>query len=379
MYFCRPIIDQSEFLNRMSNMEPDELQSRTVDWLRYPLMLLIVLLHTDTPLLYQLPQEGVSAICYYITRTLAKLAVPMFFIISGYYFFRKPDILNREAYLSKIRKRAVTLLVPYLFWNYFVWAFLLLVVVLQGHADWIPSDAFTPAKILDVVVGWGEGYDGMPKAFQLWFLRDLMIVCLLSPLLHLLLKGKWPVILLLFAAFYLMPWPNGWPPFFKRFPSALLFFSIGAYMGIHKQNMVEMARRVPLWLSVSVSTLLVAGVVWQRVTYGHFQLLFENLFSIAAVVPTVQIASTLVERFNLRPIKFISDSNFLLFVLHPIIMIYLVSVPLYGHVTNTPWHFWAVYSAEVLVPALFCIALYAIMSRLLPRTTSLLTGGRSGR
>ena len=357
----------------MKDIELDNLQSRTVDWLRYPLMLLIVVLHTDSPLLYELSQAGASAICFYIVRTVAKLAVPMFFIISGYYFFRKPDIFDREAYTSKIRKRALTLLVPYLFWNYFVWGFQMLVVALQGHADWIPSDAFMPTKILDVVIGWGEGYDGMPKAFQLWFLRDLMIVCLISPLLHLLLKGKRPYILLLFVAFYLMPWPGGWPPFFKRFPSALLFFSVGAYMGIHKQNMVAMARRVPLWLSITIPTLL---IVLRCMTHNNLQTIEENLFSIFAVIPTIQIASMMVEHYHLKPIKFIADSNFLLFALHPLIIIYLISNPLSGHVTNTILHFWLVFVAEIFVPAVLCVVLYAILSRLFPRTTSLLTGGR---
>lgn len=360
----------------MNSMELDDLQSRTVDWLRYPLMLLIVVLHTDTPLLFQLSQSGASAICFYIFRTVAKLAVPLFFIISGYYFFRQPDAFTREAYVSKIRKRARTLLVPYLFWNYFVWAFQMTIVVLQGHADWIPGDAFAPANILDVIVGWGEGYNGMPKDFPLWFLRDLMMVCLLSPLLHLLLKSKRPYVLLLFAAFYLMPWPAGWHPFFERFPSALLFFSVGAYMGIHKQNMVAMARRVPLWLGIALPTLF---VVLRCMTHNNLQTLEENLFSIVAVVPTMQIASMMVERCSLKPVSFIADSNFLLFVLHPILIIYLISNPLLGHVSNTVLHFWAVFIAEILVSAVSCVVLYAILSRLLPRTTSLLTGGRSGR
>ena len=93
----------------------------------------------------------------------------------------------------------------------------------------------------------------------------------------------------------------------------------------------------------------------------------------------MQIASTLVERYRLKPVKFIADSNFLLFVLHPLIIIYLISEPLLGQVTNTPLHFWAIYAAEIVVPALVCVVLYAILSRLLPRTTSLLTGGRGGK
>lgn len=363
----------------MDNMEPDDLQSRTVDWLRYPLMLLILMCHSNSPLINELPQTGVSACCYCITITVARVAVPLFFIFSGYYFFRKPDTFNRTVYSSKIRKRALTLLVPYLFWNYFVWGFLLLRVVVKGHTEWLPSDTFTLPAILDVIVGWDESYGGMPKAFQLWFVRDLMIVCLLSPLLYRLLKAKRPYILLLFTALYLIPWPNGWNLFFSRLPSALLFFSIGAYMGIHKQNMVEMSRRVPLWLCITVSTLLLAVTTWEHMTFGHFVKLAENLFSIAAVIPTMLIASTLVEHYSLKPVKFITDSNFLLFVLHPLIILYLVSEPLLGQVTNTPLHFWAVYAAEIVVPAVVCVVLYTILSHLLPRTTSLLMGGRSGK
>lgn len=119
----------------MDNMEPDDLQSRTVDWLRYPLMLLILMCHSNSPLINELPQTGVSACCYCITITVARVAVPLFFIFSGYYFFRKPDTFNRTVYSSKIRKRALTLLVPYLFWNYFVWGFLLLRVVVKGHTE----------------------------------------------------------------------------------------------------------------------------------------------------------------------------------------------------------------------------------------------------
>lgn len=355
----------------------NDIQSQTINWMRYPLMLLIVLIHTDTPLLTSMPQWGLSAVLYYMMKIILTFAVPMFFIFSGYWFFRNPETFTLEAYSSKIRKRALTLLVPYVFWNYFVWAFQLLVVCLRGHADWISANTFYPSNILDVIIGWGEGYLGMPKAFQLWFLRDMMIVCLLAPQLYLLLKHRKPYILLIFAAIYLMPGVQNWHPIIQRFPSALLFFSIGAYMGIHKQNMVEMVRRVPMWLSIAITTLNLALSVWQCVSYGRFIVLSRNLFSIVAVVPAFQIASLLVERYHLKPKPFIADSNFFLFALHPLIMTYILVEPLAGHFTNTPLHFWFVYFLELIVPVIVCIILYAVMHKVLPKTTSLITGGRS--
>lgn len=355
----------------------DIVQSQTIKWMRYPLMLLIVLIHTDTPLLNSMPQWGVSAAFYYMMQTILTLAVPMFFIFSGYWFFRNTETFTLEDYTSKLKKRVMTIFVPYVIWNYFAWAFQMFVVCLQGHADWIPKDVFTPQNILDVIVGWSEGYQGMPKAFQLWFLRDMLVVCLLAPQLYLLLKGRKPYILLIFAAIYLLPGVQSWHPIIKRFPSALLFFSIGAYMGIHKQNMVEMARRVPLWLSIIVTTLLLALSIWQCMTYGKYISLARNAFSIVSVIPTLQIASMMVERFSLKPTAFIADSNFFLFALHPLIMNYLLVEPLANHFTNTPFHFWLVYFMELIVPAIVCVILYAIMHRFMPKTTNLLTGGRS--
>ena len=323
----------------------DIVQSQTIKWMRYPLMLLIVLIHTDTPLLNSMPQWGVSAAFYYMMQTILTLAVPMFFIFSGYWFFRNTETFTLEDYTSKLKKRVMTIFVPYVIWNYFAWAFQMFVVCLQGHADWIPKDVFTPQNILDVIVGWSE--------------------------------GRKPYILLIFAAIYLLPGVQSWHPIIKRFPSALLFFSIGAYMGIHKQNMVEMARRVPLWLSIIVTTLLLAISIWQCMTYGKYISLARNAFSIVSVIPTLQIASMMVERFSLKPTAFIADSNFFLFALHPLIMNYLLVEPLANHFTNTPFHFWLVYFMELIVPAIVCVILYAIMHRFMPKTTNLLTGGRS--
>ncbi len=360
-------------------IEQDSLLSHTVEWLRYPLMLLIVLIHADTPLLTSMPQDGLSAIFYYITRTIVRVAVPMFFIISGYFFFRKPDTFSMEAYWIKIKKRLLSILFPYIFWNYFVWAFQMLVLVVQGHSDWIAPDTFILSNIVDVVVGWGEGYQGMPKAFQLWFLRDLMIVCLLSPLLHLLLKNRLRYVLLLFVVLYLMPWPDNWNLIFMRFPSALLFFSVGAYWGIHNKNIIAIVRTIPIWLSVGLSTLLLVVHVWQCMVGGSCIIFFEKLFSIVAVIPTWQIASKIVEHQRLKSVEWISNSNFLLFVLHPTITHYLLVYPLLGKVSNTLLHFWLVYAAELIIPAFVCVILYAIMTSIFPRTTALLTGGRNAK
>ena len=359
----------------------DSLQSRTIEWLRYPLMLLIVIIHTDTALLNSMPMgEGIYPVLYAMLRTVIRVAVPLFFIFSGYWFFRQPADFTLDTYGDKLSKRLRTLLVPYLFWNFFAWALQIFVVILQGHISWIPPDIFRPDRLLDVFIGLGDGYQGMPKAFQLWFLRDLLVLCLLAPALYMLLRGRQAWVLMLFALLYLMPWPGDWPDIFKRFPSALLFFSIGAWYGIHKVNMIDAVRRIPLWIALLTPTLLMVWHVWLLLHNSpSTTIVAENLFSITATIPSLRIAAAMVEKYDLRSTPWIAGSGFLLFAIHPLLINYLIVEPLINRLTPTVAHFWLVLGAEVTLSVAVCVILHAAVSHLLPRTAALLTGGRSNQ
>ena len=359
-------------------MDVDRLQSQTVAWLRYPLMVLIVIIHTDSALLSSMPNWGVSETVFCMLRTVVRVAVPLFFIFSGYWFFRQPEEFTLESYKEKISKRVRTLLVPYLLWNIFAWLLHYVIIICQGHAEWITIRQFHPDKLADLFFGFGEGYSGMPKAFQLWFLRDLMVVCLLAPQLYMLLKHRRTAIvtLLCFTALYLAAWNMGWHPILNRFPSALLFFSVGAYLGIHKENMVEAARKVPVWISVTVPTLLMCWNVWLLMHSNPAYLYAESLFSIAATVPTLQVAAWLVEKHGVKPVKWLSGSAFLLFAVHPLIIQNLVAEPLMGCLEPSRLHFWLVLTAEVAVPVVLCAILHRLAVRFMPHTASLFTGNR---
>lgn len=85
--------------------------SKTINLLRFPLMLLVVCMHfsgggDNTTLLYcNLMQFG---LIYFST------AVPIYFAISGYLFWKGNDLFQ---YKNKIQKRVYSLIIPYLLWN----------------------------------------------------------------------------------------------------------------------------------------------------------------------------------------------------------------------------------------------------------------------
>ena len=109
--------------------------SRSIDQLRFPCAAAVVLLHAlGQPLA---GNDGISFRygAYDATRILfsegmCRVAVPIFFFISGYLFFVKLEQWNINVWVDKLRKRAKTLLVPYLLWN--IIAFLLLVAIECG-------------------------------------------------------------------------------------------------------------------------------------------------------------------------------------------------------------------------------------------------------
>lgn len=110
--------------------------------------------------------------------------MPLFFIISGYLFFeRVPN--GMRSILEKMKKRARTLLVPYVIGCLFFVAFYALVALMPGSSRFMNNSImplFQQPLLQMVCAVFYDNGDGMPCAFQLWFLRDLIIIVALSPL-----------------------------------------------------------------------------------------------------------------------------------------------------------------------------------------------------
>lgn len=115
-------------------MTNEELQSKTICFLRFPLIVGIVMIHSHyTELIVEgndLMKDAnlpvYNFISYLFSEILAGTAVPLFFFLSGFLFFYKTATFSRTIYEEKIKKRIRTLLVPYLFWNLAVIAILFL-------------------------------------------------------------------------------------------------------------------------------------------------------------------------------------------------------------------------------------------------------------
>ena len=171
----------------------------------------------------------------FIGDGLCLVAVPLFYAISGYLFFVKiPDGIR--SIFPKMRKRVRTLLTPYFLANTLT---LFFYVTLNFIALNIPAiDSVLNFRVLDTI---NKGlietltltYISPPIAFQLWFVRNLMVIILFSPFIYLWLhytvkaKTKYGLTSYIIIWIFLFLFGAG-----NGYTVALMWFSLGGFMAL---------------------------------------------------------------------------------------------------------------------------------------------------
>ena len=263
-------------------------QSKIFSQIRLPLIVLVTYAHS-----YGGVMEGYSVLGsgwdsyevlkIMVSQTLAKVAMPTFFVISGYLFFANVEQFNKEIYWQKIRRRIKTLLIPYIVWN------LLMAVKL---------------KAFNLSIFWE------PVNMPLWFLRDLMIVSLLTPIIYIGVKrfGYWLIVLLLpiylTGIWAIQPGPN---------PYAICFFILGAYLSIQKTNLVKVFLRMEK-VAYFLSALLALAMIlaYPSIIYSILSLCFR----IVSIVAVFCLAYRILSRTTKRIPKIACDASYFIYLAH---------------------------------------------------------------
>lgn len=147
---------------------------------------------------------------------LTSVCVPLFYALSGFLFFRNaPQRMDMDFFVGKWKNRVSSLLVPYLIAN--VVAFVCYWLAYRFFPEMM-SGFFGDDWKNPLFVFWTG-----PVNLSLWFIRDLIIACLMAPLFWLLVRYTriWGV-LALGAVWYFVggsPWYN-------------FYFALGAWAAI---------------------------------------------------------------------------------------------------------------------------------------------------
>lgn len=189
----------------------------------------------------------------FIAEGVARWGLVFFWIMSGFLFFRTFELTGTN-YFRKIRNRFISLFIPYV-----IWSGLGIVYYFIVQTFIFPEYDFTREKMVELTyMELAYVWLFNPTNYQLWFLRDLFLLVLISPLLYLLLKyfreGFVAILLFLYLANIEVFWP-------VQKMLSVLGFSMGGLLALNQyRHPASLNRLFPVM--VLVWLLLISIHTW---------------------------------------------------------------------------------------------------------------------
>lgn len=220
--------------------------------LSYFLAVLVFLIHIPTFTIYSSDGSIFSDLNTFVQRfkgTFSQVAVPLFFMISGFLFFRS---YTKSQYIDKLKRRFKTLLIPYLLWNLF--GMLLSIIATLFLSKYFVSKTpfeFTISNIFQSIFLYK---DNTP----FWFIFDLISFSVISPVIFLLIKNKYIGIISIITILLLYGFGIQIPAsiFFRS--DAIIYYMLGAFLGYHYFNrfsVIEIKRPFVFFILILVSNI----------------------------------------------------------------------------------------------------------------------------
>ncbi len=214
----------------------DSIISKTISNLRFPLAVMVVYVHffgakinNENELLspYYTFDSLYNIIRVYISYGLCQIAVPIFFLISGFLFYQNLEKWNWKVWKGKIHRRFYTLMIPYLIWNIVRYLFNILPPGFHiFHHEGFQAACLWIKDYTQPMMLWAMRDSTYPIHVPFWFIRDLMVMVVLTPFFYPLIKNKFLCRCLLgvLLVCYLL---NLMPPIPGLSIESLLFFNLG--------------------------------------------------------------------------------------------------------------------------------------------------------
>ena len=366
-------------MNNQSNLTEEDLLSKTIATVRFPMAFLVVMIHgyfskvvinggnteMDFSNLIVFPKVT------FLVGTIASVAVPVFYVLSGFLFFYKVSEFNKTCYFSKLQKRIHSLLIPYLFWNLFSPLVVILgQILVPGVFSGERTNITDYSWIEWLQMFWNNAGTGYPVSSQLWFLRDLMIVVVASPLVYIFVKyTKIVGVLLLWIlwVFDIEPSVTGINI------TSFFLFSLGAYFSIHKVNFVSLSTSMyKKRIGVLYLLFLILAVIFENTVYSPY--LHKGCISIGIFFAIGLTANYLLK--GGRESVFLSKSTMFIYLIHVTPIIFLKKIVLMIAQPSNDVDAILVYFFCTVFMTFVSLAIFWILRRYAPRFTSVITGGR---
>ena len=350
----------------MDNLSYQKL-SRSIETLRFPLILLIICLHcyTSTSAVTR-GHDIYFRLIYPVSLWMGETGVPTFFFISGLLFF-----YSKKTYVQKIKSRLHTLLIPYLFFNALILCGYLCLMHFGKSIIILEKDLADYTLIDYIRAFWDRGVwdhgNGSPMLCPLWYIRNLMILVIISPIIFYIVKYT----KLLFPVFFGLLWINAHDSAYTF--QSLTMFSLGAYFSICDKNPIEVFDKYKR-LFVSAFFFLAFMDFLHLFVSVPFALPIHRLSLVANTFFCISFLGEFLYRHHLYS-SFLSKSAFFVFCIH------------YPFVTNLRPIFTMIngqsdiihvflYFGAVIGVTILCVLVFVLLKRMMPGLVNVVTGNR---
>ena len=324
--------------------------------------------------------DYVTCTMHIISQVIGGAAVPTFMFFSAFLLFSKlggkKGILS--DYTDNLKKKFKTLLVPYIIWNLIAYAYLYLKYVLKHEGDDF-------ASILQALTGIPKGDATYPADGPLWFIRDLIVLNILSPLFYIivrfLINNKIVSILAivaLTAAYIFELWPSDVP--FVTTGGCLYAFIIGSILGYNKlPSLSEKSYRIIAFVAL-VAIVFLIGYETFIYMHGITTVWSIRLFVVSGMLFFFTWAIICRNEGYKKKLSNLNKHAFIIYATHHLIVLPWVIKFLPKVLSSIMDYNAMVFTTYLLTPILtvfICILIDILLSKYTPKFYQLCTGNRN--
>lgn len=338
----------------------EEVLKDKIVYLNFICIIMVVFIHDNNIELYNLNQNN-GAIVYYIemfiSENICLLAVPMFFALSGYLFYRNFII---DKLFDKWKSRIKSLIVPYVLWNLIYYFFYIFITNVKPIASFV-NEQPVEISFLNLV----QALLIYKYNYVFWFLAQLIIFVALCPLIYKLVKNRLMGGIVLLSILIVNVLKVNLPIINIE---SLLFYIIGAYLGIHFKEIFykQMKTPLPIVLCYFACAEVVLGLSSHFEVIGGFKIFFKVLMII-----TVWL---LINPKKIR-VSWAFRNSFFIYCAHPYILETLKKI-IYFLVGNSSKVALLNYIISPIITITVILTIDKYMEKHMPKTFFTLSGSR---
>lgn len=350
--------------------------SATIARLRLTLIIGVVLIHCNVPELLRAWNGSLTGTPLWTANAIGSISLlldrtvtSVFFFISGFLFFLNTNGFTLSQYKEKLRRRVATLLVPYILWNIVFFVLHSAKSILAAPSDCTTTDAIAPLRTFPSAF-WNYA-DLCPADLPLWFVRDLIVVVLFTPLIHAFAKGR--------RAFIFIPLLFAWLWFLPQWravgvnPQAFLYFSLGAAFTLNRLSPVPKNSII----TAGAAAVLTATAIFCVPLFGS---LYDEAVRLATVGAMLAAGFGTLSRAKGTHIgkncRILSDKVFFIYATHALfagttVRLLCTAIPVSGNSGMA-----AVYVLSPLIIITATLLLHRLISLVSPQIANVLNGKR---